>query len=310
MIPGINNVVYDTNFVSQVPGGGFPIFVVSDNQQGQVQQQTQTQWKKNNKTTKQEKTIKKTKKSGGFMWAFEWFIGKIFPAPGSSKKTTTKTDTKKTSWDKKNPKWDGTILANADLKTQVQALLTLPDEEYSDKKLTSKLRQYILEVEKHYNSTLTDFKSHISPSFWEFKGNNFNISGVFGRSYYVHSYPSYIDALWTRDLLSFHGKWDMSFFLYPEDDAAIQSMLKQKATQLKAEINTAIQKWITLDTEIEQQYKDIDMIRHKLTTREERYFETGFYVSTYNEDEDKLKEEIIPLKENMAVITKDCLIWN
>jgi SMC interacting uncharacterized protein involved in chromosome segregation len=113
----------------------------------------------------------------------------------------------------------------------------------------------------------------MAPSFWEFKSNQFNISGLFGKSYYVQSYPSYIDALRTRDLLSFHGKRDMSFFLYPEDDSAIQSMLKQKATQLKAEINEAVSKGITLDTEIEQQYKDVDMIRQKLTTREERYFE-------------------------------------
>jgi hypothetical protein len=80
--------------------------------------------------------------------------------------------------------------------------------------------------------------------------------------------------LWTRDILGFHAKWDMSFFLFPEDDADIQSMLKTRATQLKAQINEANSKGITLDTEIEIQYRDVEMIRQKLTTREERYFET------------------------------------
>jgi len=284
MIPGISNVVYDTNYATQIPNWGFPVFVLSKNPP------KTTKWKK------------KAKKSGGIMWGFEGFIGKIFPAPWTKKWNISTKGGKKTwkGWKVVDPKWDGTIPQNAELKDQVKVLLALPDEEYSDKKLTSRLRQYILEVEKHYNETLTDFKSHIAPSFWEFKWINFNVSGLFGKSYYVHAYPSYIDALWTRDLLSFHGKWDMSFFLYPEDDAAIQSMLKQKATQLKAEINTAMQKWITLDTEIEQQYKDIDMIRHKLTTREERYFETGFYVSTYNEDEGKLKEESKKLEQKIA----------
>jgi hypothetical protein len=51
-----------------------------------------------------------------------------------------------------------------------------------------------------------------------------------------------MEALWTRDIFSFHSKWDMSFTLYPEDDAAIQGMLRQKATQLKAEINESVQK--------------------------------------------------------------------
>jgi hypothetical protein len=82
----------------------------------------------------------------------------------------------------------------------------------------------------------------------------------------------------------------MSRFIFPEDDAAIQSMLKNRATQLKAEVKDAMQKGITLDMEIEQQYRDVEMIREKLTTREERYFENSFYINVYDEDEEKLKE--------------------
>lgn len=166
------------------------------------------------------------------------------------------------------------MIKDKGLRDQVKYLLELPDDQYNDSKLTGKLRQYILEIEKQYNSVINDYKSHIAPSFWEHKASDFNISGIFGKSYYVQSYPSYIDALWTRDILSFHAKWDMSWFIYPEDDSAIQSMLKTRATQLKAEIKDAMSKGITLDTEVEQQYKDVEMIREKLTTREERYFET------------------------------------
>jgi SMC interacting uncharacterized protein involved in chromosome segregation len=83
----------------------------------------------------------------------------------------------------------------------------------------------------------------------------------------------------------------MSWFVYPEDDAAIQSMLKNRVTQLRAEVNEAQQKGITLDVEVEQQYRDVEMIREKLTTREERYFESSLYINLYEENEDKLKEE-------------------
>lgn len=82
----------------------------------------------------------------------------------------------------------------------------------------------------------------------------------------------------------------MSRFIFPEDDAAIQTMLKNRATQLKAEVKDAMQKGITLDMEIEQQYRDVEMIREKLTTREERYFENSFYINVYDDDEEKLKE--------------------
>ena len=83
----------------------------------------------------------------------------------------------------------------------------------------------------------------------------------------------------------------MTWFIYPEDDAAIQSMLKNRVTQLRAEVKDAQQKGITLDVEIEQQYRDVEMIREKLTTREERYFESSMYINLYEENEEKLKEE-------------------
>lgn len=197
------------------------------------------------------------------------------------------------TWIKNKEEWDdidNPILKDLSLKEQIQKIIVMPDDEYSDQKLTSKLRHYITAVEKEYSKTISDYKSHIAPSFWEFKNSHFNISWLFGKSYYVQSYPSYIDALWTREMFSFNSKWDMSFIMYPKDDAAIQSMLKQKATQLKAEINESISKWITLDTEIEQQYRDVEDIRQKLTTREERYFELWYYINIYDEQEGKLKE--------------------
>ncbi|MDR0369023.1 MAG: hypothetical protein LBH96_00345 [Candidatus Peribacteria bacterium] len=166
----------------------------------------------------------------------------------------------------------------------------MPDDQYDDKKLSSEMRRYIKEVEDEYSKNITDFKSHIAPSYREAKTTEINVSGILGKCYYTQSYPTYIDALRTRDILSMHSKRDMSFFIYPEDDSAIQSMLKRKATQLKAELSEAMQKGITIDKEVEQQYRDVEMIREKLSTREERYFEFSNYFNIYDSTEDQLKE--------------------
>ena len=275
MIPGVQNIVYDTNYTQQIPNWGFTNFFIE----------------KENK-----KTWKKKTGWGGIMGIFNSLAGNLL---GSKWKAWT-AKWSKLPGKKPTPLPENELIKNAELKDQVQYLLKLPDEEYSDKKLTSKLRQYITEVEKHYLTSISDYKSHMAPSFRDYKGINYNVSWIFWKSYYTQSYPSYIEALWTRDLMSFHGKRDMSFFIYPEDDAAIQGMLKQKATQLKAEISNAMQKWITLDTEMEQQYKDVEMIRQKLTTREERYFETWFYINLYDEDEQKLKENGKKLEQKIA----------
>ena len=68
---------------------------------------------------------------------------------------------------KKEKQSENPIIVNKTLKDQVKYILELPDEEYSDKKITQELRKYILETEKQYNSVLADYKSHIAPSFWK-----------------------------------------------------------------------------------------------------------------------------------------------
>lgn len=251
MIEKISNVVIDTNYSQDIPNWWYVNF--------------------NLPTQKKEWFFDKLLKS--FFW---WSSGSKIKIPWTTAKPEEKIE---------NP-----IIKDKDLKEQVKAILELPDEEYNDSKLTSKLRQFIGEVENHYNSTISDYKSHIAPSYREFKWNHFNVSWLLWKSYYAHSYPTYIDALRTRDLFGFHAKRDMAFYLYPADDSSIQSMLKQKATQLKAEIWDSMQKWITIDKEIEQQYRDIEMIREKLTTHEESYFELWYYTNIYEEDEEKLKE--------------------
>ena len=178
-----------------------------------------------------------------------------------------------------------------ELREQIKKILEIPDSEYKDSMLTSDMRRFIKKVDEEYTANIADFKSHIAPSYWEYKSNEMNVSGIFGKTYYTQRYPTYIDALWTRDLMTMHSKWDMSFFIYPEDDAAMQAMLKRKSTQLKAELNESISKWITTDKEVEQQYKDVELIREKLSTREERYFEISNYFTIYNVNEDELKEE-------------------
>ena len=178
-----------------------------------------------------------------------------------------------------------------ELREQIRKVLEIPDSEYKDSMITSDMRRFIKQVDEEYTANIADFKSHIAPSYWEYKSNLMNISGILWKTYYTQRYPTYIDALWTRDLMSMHAKWDMSFFIYPEDDTAMQAMLKRKSTQLKAELNESISKGITTDKEVEQQYRDVELIREKLSTREERYFELSNYFTIYNTDETTLRED-------------------
>ena len=245
------------------------------------------------KAENSEETTEKPKKKSwidsmldNVFWTDEW--------TKKETKSEKKSDEKKS--DQENTPEDEKKLTEQEkkaneLREQIKKILEIPDSEYKDSMLTSDMRRFIKQVDEEYTSNMTDFKTHIAPSYWEYKWNGMNISWILWKTYYTQRYPTYIDALWTRDLMSMHEKWDMSFFIYPEDDSAMQAMLKRKSTQLKAELNEAMSKGITTDKEVEQQYRDVEMIREKLSTREERYFELSNYFTIYNTDETILRED-------------------
>lgn len=93
------------------------------------------------------------------------------------------------------------LLANKPLEEQLQKIILIEDDKYSDALLTPELRKYLVVLEQEYVQTMKDYKSHLAPSYREMKSSSFNISGVVARTYYASSYPSYIDFLWTRDVL-------------------------------------------------------------------------------------------------------------
>lgn len=329
MIEKLTNIVYDLDYTPFVPSGGFvkiwgrwkdisqsnmtkdeekhideslahPVEAIiqqdTDLKQDSTTQEhsledidTQEELTESSAEDNDESSVDNSSKEK--LWFFEKIARSVFWWPSSSSNTSAP---------QQELLPDNPDIKDKKLKDQVSYILELPDEEFSAKKITQELRQYILEAEKRYTSVLADYKSHISPSFWKAESTSLQVSWLHGKSYYMQTYPSYLDALWTRDILWFHGKRDMSFFIYPEDDAAMQTMLKQRATQLKSEMNDAYAKWITIDTEIELQFRDIDEIRKKLATREERYYETGYYTMLYDEDPEKLKENGRKFEQKIA----------
>ena len=231
-------------------------------------------------------------------------LDNVFWADDSTKKDTNNKPKENSDSNKKDTVEEKKLTENEkkanELREQIRKILEIPDSEYKDSMITSDMRRFIKQVDEEYTANIADFKSHIAPSYWEYKSNLMNISGIVGKTYYAQRYPTYIDALWTRDLMTMHAKRDMSFFIYPEDDASMQAMLKRKSTQLKAELNEAISKWITTDKEVEQQYRDVELIREKLSTREERYFELSNYFTIYNTDDNVLREDWKKFEQKMS----------
>ena len=216
--------------------------------------------------------VAKSKKKEEKIWFIDKIVNSLFP---SVKKSDKKWVNKKAS--KKNPN-------NETLEKQIKEFLKLPDDEYSDNKLTSELRAYLIKQDQDVERANTNIKQKISPSSFDIWINEINVSWMYSRTFYANSYPSVLDFLWTRWLINLDWKYDSTWFIYPTERATITSALKKRATQVKVEINDAVEKWRAVDKDIEIEYQDINNILQKLATWEEKYFQTSFYTTLYSEE--------------------------
>ena len=64
------------------------------------------------------------------------------------------------------------------MREQIKKIIEIPDSEYKDSMITSDMRRFIKQVDDEYTSNIADFKSHIAPSYWEYRSNWMNISGI------------------------------------------------------------------------------------------------------------------------------------
>lgn len=202
--------------------------------------------------------------------------------------SVAKTSSKGKDWNDNTINPDISIDWN--LESELKKLLNAPDEDYSDKKLTSAMRNYLIESNKQLDRANSNIIQKVSPSSFNIATNEVNVSWMYSRTYYINEYPTLIDFLRTKWIVWMAWKYDASWFIYPTEKSQITASLKKSMTQIKVQISDAQEKWRAVDKEDEIKYAQLDEILQKLATWEEKYFQTSFYTTLYSEETWKEKK--------------------
>ncbi len=170
----------------------------------------------------------------------------------------------------------------------------LPPAEAAKKAATDKAtaaeRQQLIEAEKVYQQGLTTIRDLISPSSMEIQYNKLRIEGMFAQTFFVHSYPRYLDTNWLSPVINFDVTMDIAQFIYPIDSAAIMAVLKKKVAQMQSSIRIAEEKGIVRDPALETALEDAEELRTQIQRGQEKFFQFGLYFTIYGEDEKKLEK--------------------
>ncbi|GAI10780.1 unnamed protein product, partial [marine sediment metagenome] len=83
---------------------------------------------------------------------------------------------------------------------------------------------------------------------------------------------------------------DISFFIHPVDMSRILKRLRKKITEVQSEIMEREEKGLIRDPVLEIAYRDLEVLRDKFQSAQERMFRFGLYLTIYGDTQEELRE--------------------
>jgi len=145
----------------------------------------------------------------------------------------------------------------------------------------------------------------IAPSSIEVKNSHILIGERMAKTYFIFSYPRYITTGWLSPIINLNIPMDISFYFHPVSSEIILKKLRKKVTEVQAEVAENEEKGLIRDPALETAYQDLEDLRDKIQTAQERMFRFSLYITVYG-DTDK---EIRDVETNLRSVLESRLIY-
>ncbi|MEK7531259.1 MAG: DUF87 domain-containing protein [Patescibacteria group bacterium] len=161
-----------------------------------------------------------------------------------------------------------------------------------------------------YEAAKLDFADIIAPSALRITPREMNLGDKLVRTFYVISYPRFLNDSWFAPIVNLDKMFDVSIFVHPIDTATVLRKFQKKVAEVQSQIMTREEKGMVRDPVLDTAYRDIEELRDKLQQAQERIFEVGVYISIYGDDQeelDKAESEIRSILDAKLVYVKPAL---
>lgn len=158
------------------------------------------------------------------------------------------------------------------------------------KKQDDLLNEKIFEEEKF------DVRDIIAPPYIGVMQDHIKLGERFAKSFFVFSYPRYLNTGWFSPVIDLSTPLDVSFFIHPVSSELILKKLRKKITEVSSEILEREEKGLIRDPALETAYKDIETLRDNLMTAQEKMFRFGVYITIYETSEKALRDTELTLR--------------
>ena len=161
--------------------------------------------------------------------------------------------------------------------------------------LFGKKKENLLE-DKIFEEEAFDVRDIIAPPYIGITQDHIKLGERFAKSFFVFSYPRYLNTGWFSPVIDLNTPVDISFFIHPISGELILKKLRKKVTEVSSEILEREEKGLVRDPALETAYKDIENLRDKLMTAQERMFRFGLYITVYENSEKELRDTELTLR--------------
>lgn len=161
-----------------------------------------------------------------------------------------------------------------------------------------------------YDAETLELKDIIAPSALKVGPRELNLGDKFVRTFFVISYPRFLNESWFAPVINLDKVFDVSIFVHPIDTVQALRQFQKKVAEVQSQIHERESKGMVRDPMLDTAYQDLENLRDNLQQAQEKLFEVGLYISIYAETEnelDKIESEIKSILESKLVYVKPAL---
>jgi len=142
-----------------------------------------------------------------------------------------------------------------------------------------------------FEAPTMDIKDIIAPSsLTATSSDHLKLGKKLARSFFIFSYPRYLSTGWFSPIINMDTPMDIAIHIHPIDTGTVLKQLRRKVTEVAAELGEREEKGLIRDPTLEIAYQDLEGLRDKLQTAQERMFKFGVYLTAYGDTEQQLRD--------------------
>ncbi len=144
--------------------------------------------------------------------------------------------------------------------------------------------------EKIFEAPEIGIKDIIAPSSIAISADYLKLGKRFVKSFFIFSYPRYLSTAWFSPIINLDTPMDIGFHVHPIETGQILKELRKRVTEVQAEIMEREEKGLIREPSLEIAYQDLEDLRDRLQTAQEKMFKFGLYLTIYGDSEKEMRE--------------------